>query len=183
MSRFTTGTCAKSTRLRCGSPRFVFMPRRQNTMRRLPPDATYSQALSDSSSVMPMPRLNSTGSSVCCPTALSSSKFCALRVPIWSITPVALPDSRERLADLVDVRLVRHLHRDDADAVLAGELEHEGQAVGPVALEVVGAGARLVGARARGDDAVLLAARRTSPRRSRGCRPRTGPETDGSVSC
>ena len=82
-------------------------------MRRLPPEATYSQALSDSSSVMPMPRLKSTGSSVCAPTAFSSSKFCALRVPICSITPVALPDCAQRAADLVDVRLVRDLHGDD----------------------------------------------------------------------
>ena len=61
----------------------------------------------------------------------------------------------ERAADLVDVRLARHLHGDDADAVLAGELEELRQAGGAVALEIVRAGARLVGAGARGDDAVL----------------------------
>ena len=62
----------------------------------------------------------------------------------------------ERLADLLDVGLVGDLHRDDPDSVLAGELEDEGQALGPVALEVVGAGARLVGAGSRGDDPALL---------------------------
>lgn len=41
--RCTTGTCAKSTRLRCGSPKFVFMPRRQNTIW-LPSDAIFGRA-------------------------------------------------------------------------------------------------------------------------------------------
>src|SRR6266545_1563502 len=58
--RCTTGTCAKSTKLRCGSPRWLFTPRRQKTILRLPPEATYSQAFSDSSRVMPMPRLKRT---------------------------------------------------------------------------------------------------------------------------
>ena len=40
----TTGTCAKSTKLRCGSPRCDLTPRRQNTMLRLPSLATYSFA-------------------------------------------------------------------------------------------------------------------------------------------
>ena len=44
----------------------------------------------------------------------------------------------ERLADLVDVRLVRDLHGDHADAVLAGELEHVRQARRAEALERVG---------------------------------------------
>ncbi len=34
----------------------------------------------------------------------------------------------QRLADLAHVVLVRDLHGDDLDAVLAGELEHVGQA-------------------------------------------------------
>ena len=53
------------------------------------------------------------------------------------------------------MRLVRHLHGDDADAVLAGQLEQPRQAGGAEPLEVVRRGARLVGAGARGDDAVL----------------------------
>ena len=89
--RLTTGTCEKSTKLRCGSPMLVFMPRRQNTTWLLPSLARYSAAFSDSSSVMPKPRLSSTGNSCCRPTALSSSKFCVLRVPICSITPVGWP--------------------------------------------------------------------------------------------
>ncbi len=59
----------------------------------------------------------------------------------------------QRAADLVDLRLGGDLHRDHADAVLPRELEHERQACRAVALEVVGARARLVGARAGGRDA------------------------------
>ena len=104
VSRLTTGTCAKSTKLRCGSPMFVFMPRRQNTTLRLPSVARYSAAFSDSSSVMPKPRLISTGNSCCLPTSFSSSKFCVLRVPICSITPVALPvaSSASRISSTCD---------------------------------------------------------------------------------
>ena len=40
--RCTTGTCVKSTRLRCGSPKLVFMPRNPNTIFALPSDAQYS---------------------------------------------------------------------------------------------------------------------------------------------
>jgi hypothetical protein len=66
--------------------------------------------------------LNSTGNSCCRPTALSSSKFC-VAVPICSITPVGLP-VRHYFADLVHVRLVRHLHGDDLDPVLACGVEY-----------------------------------------------------------
>ena len=83
------------------------MPRRPKTILWLPPLATYSTAFSDSSSVMPMPRLNSTGNSCCEPTDFRSSKFCALRVPICSITPVGWPAVCERALDLVDLRLAR----------------------------------------------------------------------------
>src|SRR4029079_1284657 len=91
VSRLTTGTCEKSTKLRCGSPMLVFMPRKPNTTLRLPSDARYSAAFSDSSRVMPKPRLISTGNSCCLPTSFNSSKFCVLRVPICSRTPVGLP--------------------------------------------------------------------------------------------
>ena len=91
VKRFTTGTCAKSTKLRCGSPILVFMPRKPKTTLRLPSEAKYSAALIDSSSVIPKPRLISTGNSCWRPTILSNSKFCVLRVPICNMTPVGLP--------------------------------------------------------------------------------------------
>jgi hypothetical protein len=54
-----------------------------------------------------------------------------------------------------DLGLVGHLHRDDANAVFAPQLEQVGEALGAPPLEVVGTGAGLVGARAGRDDAVL----------------------------
>src|SRR5204862_318270 len=76
VKRLTAGTCAKSTKLRCRSPMFVFMPRRQKITLRFPSVARYSAAFKDSSSVMPKPRLINTGNSCWRPTNLSSSKFC-----------------------------------------------------------------------------------------------------------
>ena len=58
---------------------------------------------------------------------------------------------RERAADFVDVRLVRHLHRDHANAVFAGELEHVRQAACAEALERIRRRARLVCAHPRAD--------------------------------
>jgi hypothetical protein len=63
-------------------------------MSRLPDAAMCSAASSDSCSVMPKPRFSMIGKSRWLPTVFSSSKFCVLRVPIWSITPVASPVSR-----------------------------------------------------------------------------------------
>ena len=55
----------------------------------------------------------------------------------------------QRRADLVQVLVASDFHRDHADAVLARELEDVRQAALAVALERVGAGARLVRAHAR----------------------------------
>ena len=55
----------------------------------------------------------------------------------------------EALGDLVHVALVRHLHRDDADAVFSREREDVRQAAPAVPLKRVGARARLVGAHPR----------------------------------
>ena len=63
-------------------------PEAENVFR-LPSLARYSAAFNDSSSVMPKPRFNSTGRArTGRPTSLRSSKFCVLRVPICSMTPV-----------------------------------------------------------------------------------------------
>ena len=164
------------SRRSCGAGRPCWSSCRAGRTRRvrLPSLARYSAAFSDSSSVMPKPRLSRTGKSFWRPTILSSSKFCVLRVPIWSMTPVGLPVSLQRVADLVDVRLVGDLHRDHLDAVLAR----------PARTRRAGSPCRAPGtrtgwcaactrpcacrpARARG-------ARASSARRARACRPRTG---------
>ena len=62
-------------------------------MSRLPALAMYSAASSDSCSVMPKPRFSRIGKSRWLPTVFSSSKFCVLRVPIYSITPQGSPVS------------------------------------------------------------------------------------------
>ena len=125
-------------------------------MSRLPALATYSAASSDSCSVMPKPRLRRIGKSRWLPTVFRSSKFCVLRVPICSMTPVGSPVTCSACADLVQVLVVGDLHRDHADVVLAGQLEDVGQALPAVALERVRARARLVGAHARAGLAGLL---------------------------
>ena len=56
----------------------------------------------------------------------------------------------QRVFHLLHVRLVHHFHGDDFDPVFARELEHVGQAAGAVALEIVRARTRFVGAHARG---------------------------------
>src|SRR6185436_3675632 len=58
--------------------------------------------------------------------------------------------------DFVDMRFVRHLHRNHANAVLAGELEDIRQAFGAEALERIRVGPRLVRTHPRADLAVLL---------------------------
>ncbi len=87
----TTGTWAKSTKFRWGSPMFVFMPRKPKITLRLPSLARYSAAWRDSSRLIPKPRFSSIGNSCCRPALFSNSKFCVFRVPICNITPVALP--------------------------------------------------------------------------------------------
>ena len=59
--RLITGTCAKSTMLRCGAPLSPFMPRRQKITREFPSEARYSAAFSDSFRLMPKPRLSIAG--------------------------------------------------------------------------------------------------------------------------
>ena len=59
------------------------MPRSQRITWRLPAARMYSAARSHSSIVPERPRFSITGMRVR-PTALSSEKFCMLRVPIWS---------------------------------------------------------------------------------------------------
>ncbi|WDT81781.1 MAG: hypothetical protein MPW14_08735 [Candidatus Manganitrophus sp.] len=59
-----------------------------------------------------------------------------------------VPGAVQRLLDLLDVGLAGDFHGNHADAVFSGELEHPGQAGGAMALEGIGAGARLVGAHA-----------------------------------
>lgn len=61
------------------------MPRSHSTMSRLPRWATYSAAMSHSSMVAVMPRFSMTGLPAA-PTACSSAKFCALRVPTCSMS-------------------------------------------------------------------------------------------------
>src|SRR5258706_1074353 len=55
----------------------------------------------------------------------------------------------QRRADLVQVLVARHLHRDHAHAILSRELEHVGQALLAVTLERIGTRARLVRSHAR----------------------------------
>src|SRR5437660_6522541 len=57
----------------------------------------------------------------------------------------------ERVADFIDVRLVRHLHRDDLDAVFAGQLENIRQALRAETLERIRRCPRLVCAHPRAD--------------------------------
>ncbi len=68
-----------------------------------------------------------------------------------------VPRGAESRTDLVDMVLVRDLHRDDADAVLPGQLEHVRKAFLPEPLEVVRARPRLVGAHPRRHEASPLA--------------------------
>ena len=100
-------------------------------MRWLPPEATYSQALSDSSSVMPMPRLKSTGKSCCCADRLEQLEV--LRVARADLQHHAGRIARrcERVADLVDVRLVRHLHGDDRMPYLPASSNTYGRQAAP----------------------------------------------------
>lgn len=55
----------------------------------------------------------------------------------------------EGFVNLVNVPLMGHFHRDDADIVLAGKLKNPGQAGRAVSLERVGTRARFVGTHAR----------------------------------
>lgn len=52
---------AANAELRCGSPIFVFIPRRPKITFRFPSEAKYSAAFKDSSKVIPKPRLINTG--------------------------------------------------------------------------------------------------------------------------
>ena len=88
-------------------------------MRRLPPDATYSQALSDSSSVMPMPRLNSTGQLGLLADVLQQLEVLGVARADLEHHAGGVAGLPQRFVDLVDVGFVGHFHRDDADAVLA----------------------------------------------------------------
>ena len=151
---------------------FVFIPRKPKTTLRLPSDARYSAAFSDSSSVMPKPRLISTGNSCCRPTSFSSSKFCVLRVPICSMTPVGLPValSAARISSTCDswvtsIAMTRMPY-------LPASSNTYGRHVGAESLERVGIGPRLVGAHARADLAVLAAGASSSRRPTRASRRR-----------
>ena len=149
VSRLTTGTCAKSTRLRCGSPRFVLTPRRPKTICELPSEARYSAALSDSLSVIPKPRFTRTGNTVCRPTVFRSSKFWMLRVPIWSMTPVGRPVfSRHSAISSMWLSCVISIAMTRMPCLPAFSKTH-GQAALAVALERVRVRARLVRAHAR----------------------------------
>ena len=63
----------------------VRIPRSQSTTSALPWATTYSALSSHSSTVLLSPRLRSTGLPAS-PTASSRLKFCALRVPTWSMS-------------------------------------------------------------------------------------------------
>ena len=122
---------------------------RPKTICVFPSEARYSAALSDSFSVIPKPALHEDG----------KHRLAADRLQELEVLDVARADLEhdarraagllEALGDLVDVALVRDLHRDDADAVLARLLEDPRKAALAVALEGVRVRARLVGAHAR----------------------------------
>ena len=80
----TTGTAEMSRVNRVAGSK-VRMPRSHSTTSRLPRWATYSAAISHSSIVEVIPRLRSTGLPHS-PTAWSSPKLPALRVPICSMS-------------------------------------------------------------------------------------------------
>ena len=81
---WATGTAEMSRVLRVAFSK-VRMPRSQSTTSRLPRWAMYSAAISHSSIVELMPRLSITGLPAS-PTACSSEKFWALRVPTCSMS-------------------------------------------------------------------------------------------------
>src|SRR5450631_456991 len=83
----STGIADRSSVLRVAVSK-VRIPRSHSTTLGLPSDRMYSAADSKSSTLAAMPRLSSTGRSVF-PTALSRSKFCMLRAPIWSMSTEA----------------------------------------------------------------------------------------------
>ena len=63
----------------------VRMPRSQSTTLGLPSDMMYSALMSSSCSELEKPRLRSTGRRER-PISFSSSKFCMLRAPTWSMS-------------------------------------------------------------------------------------------------
>ena len=84
VSSRSTGTAVRSSVLRVDGSK-VRMPRSHRITFGLPELRMYSAAISHSSIVAPKPRLSSTGLRDW-PAALSSTKLCMLRLPIWSMS-------------------------------------------------------------------------------------------------
>ena len=135
VSRLTTGTCAKSTKLRCGSPMLVFMPRRPE----------HHIAVAFGSQVFRrIQRLVQRDAEA----ALEQDRHLGLPPDDFQqleVLRVARADLQhhagrvaglvQRFLDLVEVRFMGDLHRDHLDAVFARQLEHIGQAIFAVPLE------------------------------------------------
>ena len=155
VSRFTTGTCAKSTKFRCGSPRLVFIPRRQKTIFGFPSLARYSAAFSDFLQRDPVAALEQDRKLILSSHALEQFEILTVAGADLEHDACFVACFAQRFTDFIDMILVRDLHRDHLDAVLAGQRENVRQAFFAVALKRIGIGSRLVRAHPRANLTVL----------------------------